>query len=148
MAFTTGTSQLKKNYYRVFVKSEAGTDFANYTEVGACDAGGSMGEEKGDEQGLMIGKKLVVNKDANVDFTVLEVTKANVEALRTLVNKDTTVVFTQQANFTKPTEDDWVIKNVNVFPTLKINSNALNRVEMSGVREIPADDITTIAPGA
>jgi len=148
MAFTTGTSQLKKNYYRVFVKSEAGTNFASYTEVGACDAGGSMGEEKGDEQELMTGNKPVISKNANIDFTVLEVTKANVEALRTLVNKDTTVVFTQQANFTAPTVDDWVIKNVNVFPTLKINSNALNRVEMSGVREIPADDITTIAPGA
>ena len=153
MAFTANKDNVKKLNYKVYVKSESGTEFADWTEVGACLAEPSIMEEKGEEVPLSDGSLPISSKNASVTFTVVNVTSANRTALNSVINKDTDVVLRAEHNnwgtaFSGTlAAGDAMIKNVNIFPALTVKGQSVNQFECTGTKEISVADTTTVTVG-
>jgi len=152
MAFTANKDNVKKLNYKVFVKSEAGTEFATWQEVGACLAEPSIMEEKGDEIALSDGSLPISSKNASVAFTIVNVTSANRTALNSVINKDTDVVLRAEPNWGTTfngtlAAGDAMVTAVNIFPALTVKGQSVNQFECTGTKEISVSDATTVTVG-
>lgn len=157
MAFTNTKANVKKVNYKVWV-SAGTTSFPTVltenSQIGAISAEPTLMEEKGDEQRLADGSIPVVSKNVSVDVTVLNVTKANREALLECINVDTSVYFQAESNWgtavptlASPASGDWVIKNVNIFPATSIKGQTVNQIQITGTKEVPPTDVNTLVAG-
>jgi len=148
MAFVYGKSETKKRFYEVWVKCPGTTSFASFVRVGACLADNRMEEAAGDEIELNDNTKPKISKTNSVTFNVIEVTDANVSALRELINKEAEVIFTERdAGVSGAKAGDWIMKGINLFPALSIGSGSQNTIAVTGELEVAVTDVTSFAAG-
>lgn len=148
MAFVYGKSEIKKRFYEVWVKCPTSTSFTSFTRVGACLADNKMEEAAGDSIDLNDNTKPKISKTNSVTFNVIEVTAANVSALRELINKEAEVIFTEKKEgVSGATAGDWIMKGINLFPALSIGSGSQNTIAVTGELEVAVTDVTSFAAG-
>jgi len=164
MAFANSKDNVKKINYKVWVGIIGATTgsfkqvFEAGNQIGAIAAEPMIGEEKGEDIPLADGSKPTISKNASVDVTVLNVTKANRDALIETINKEVIVYFQAEGNWgadndvipnsASPAPGDWMIKGVNVFPALTIKGQAVNQIQITGTKEVAPTDVATIVGGA
>ena len=145
MAFTPGNTNVKKNNYNVFLTCASASPAITNQLIGACLAEPSIMEEKGDEVKINDGTSPVIAKNCSVAFTVVNVDKNNLDALRSIINKPCSVVLSTASthNGTVAT-GEWKISNVFIFPALTAKGNTVNQIECTGTKEVGVDDTTTV----
>ena len=107
-----------------------------------------MEEAAGDEIELNDNTKPKISKTNSVTFNVIEVTAANVAALRELINKEAEVIFTERGSgVTGAKAGDWIMTGINLFPALSIGSGSQNTIAVTGELEVAVDNVTSFAAG-
>ncbi len=146
MAFTAGKANVKKINYNVWLICPTSTSFTSYTQIGACLAEPSIIEEKGEEVKLNDGTNPITSKNCSVAFTIVNVSNANYDSMREIINKDSSVILTTRTSgVTAATAGDWSINTLSIFPALSIKGNAINQIECTGSKEVSPDDVACIA---
>ena len=154
MAYSNGKTKLGKIFYDVFLTCPSSDFSTNYTRIGACTAEPSMKDQKGDTVKTNDGMDNVISKNDVVEFVVIEVTKANFDSLRTLINKNATVIFIPKPNALPDSGNTevtliavsgaWKMNNLNIFPEPAIVGNTQNQIACSATVEIGAYDTTNL----
>ena len=156
MNYGYGKSKIGKVAYDVYIKvnesASAWGDTATWQKVGICAEKPQITVPAGDTYKVNTGDEPIVSANINFEAVVAEVTSANYNALRGLVNKDVSVAFAI-AGASAPTGDTApvkgiIAKNITIYPELMFVSNDQNTIKLTGKREISPTDVNSVVLGA
>lgn len=160
-----GTDQVTKRTYDVYIKSSdtpmtgydnasSGADFtgASAVRIGALMEQPKFTTEKGEEIAIATGSKINLSQVANFECSIIEATDDNYQALRTLINKQSDIIFTDVpvgdmntdnvpitngviTNCTVSGKQAIMLRGFALFPALNIIGNDRNIINLVGSKE-------------
>jgi len=134
MSFTYNEALVEKRIYKVEVKCAegAGLDWGtnDWVEIGILEENPELVSAIGDEVALHTGAEVVISENVEFSGVYNSVTPANYNALKSLINHNVDIMFTDEKNDVKITAE-----KVKLYPALQAIGNDMLKIEITAKKE-------------